>query len=162
LAQRGDVTTQNRSTEFEDAIANIFLRCPDVKTAARVSFMAKDSRKIEYDLLAHWDGYLFIVECKFQRGVHSPADVWRAEKEIQRSFVQLTRQKRAAVEQWKTPRKNASLLNLPPEPLETDRISRVTATSIPHFTGQREKDLFVIDERCLGRFFEDHEIRGRK
>jgi hypothetical protein len=100
-----------------------------------------------------WGGYLLLVECKFVRGVHGPAEAWRAAGEIQHAIEQLTRQKEIALREWDVLRAAAPDLGLPASAYAADRIIRLVVASVPHFTGRRESDLFVIDERCLARFF---------
>jgi hypothetical protein len=161
LAQWYDASGGIRGSTFEDAILSVFAECAAAKTAKRVSFASSDGRDIEYDVIVNWDGYLFLLECKFLRGVHSPAAAWRASNEVEHAIQQLTRQKNVALQEWGSLRAAASGLGLAATAPAPEKVIRIVVASVSHFTGQREDDLFVIDERCLARFFGSREVEAR-
>lgn len=158
LAQWEDSTTRPRGAEFEASVARIFTACAAARVATRVVFSAQDGKTIEYDVLVWWEDHLLLLECKFLRGVHGPADLWRAGKEIEHATVQLERQKCVALTEWNTLRDRAAALQLPAAPIAQDRITRIVVASVPHFTGKNGDDLFVVDERCLSRYFGESEV----
>ncbi len=160
LAEWGDDSSNSRGSDFEDLIASEFFEQAPIKYAKRTRFKAGDGKTVEYDVLVWWDAKLFILECKFSRGVHSSADFWRAEKNVNEAIAQVRRRKVIALNEWQRLREKAPSLDLPDVPPAPDQIVGIVVTTVTHFTGQLTDDIFVIDSRCLERFFGDPNINA--
>lgn len=156
--ERRDRSAVARSKALEKAIARQFSERPNAKVIHALKFTASDGKEIEYDVIVWWEGKLFLLECKSSRGVHGPADYWRAAGDIAEALEQLERRKRIALSDWPEIHRRAAALPIVC-PSEAD-IVRVVVTSSTRFTGPQADGGFVIDQRCLERFFGDADVEA--
>lgn len=156
--ERADRSAAKRSRALERAVAAEFQAFSDAVVVHGLEFKASDGKTIEYDVVVFWQGKLLLVECKASRGIYGPADYWRAEKEVLSALEQLERRARIAATDWLELWRRAP--RLPRECPAAEHIVQIAVAGGTRFTGQRGDSVFVVDHRCLARFFGDAEVNA--
>jgi hypothetical protein len=156
-------TNQNslRSRTFEAAATDHLPSVKDCRVAWSVKFDASDGKSVEFDVIAFWNGYVLLVEVKCLRSVSSPYEEYRAGLEINKAISQLKRRRALLSSDWDRLRKSAPVLNLPTDPVASDRVICIAVSNVMTFTGLVDEDVIVTDQFCFRRFFSrDPRIMG--
>ena len=152
FAERGNI--------FEDDICDYLSLIPDIKVVKNFNFKLNLEEELEFDVLANWDGYLFLFEAKCTKTTFSPSQFYRAKKQIMKSVEQLELRIEAITENWANFRKNAKELDLPESQYEKERLVPIALTNVMDFTTWQADGVNVVDIHCVKRYFDTKDIQA--
>lgn len=145
ISKRGSALVEHIASQLDRVDG--FLIEPNVK------FPASDGREVEYDLIGFWQNRVILLEAKCLKSVHSPADEYRASREIDEAIEQLVRRRKLTVSDWDLLRAECKKLQLPSAPPSEGEIICIAVSNTTHFTGMKRDDVFVTDTYSFLRFF---------
>jgi hypothetical protein len=118
-------------------------------------FSASEKRDIEFDVMARWEDYIFLVEAKCTKMVFDPPDLRRAKSRIDEAASQLVLRKKVLLDEWDAVRAVVPEICVEDVPIPGDRIILVALTNVTQVTGAKVGEVIVLDEFAFRRYFGD-------
>lgn len=135
-----------------------YLTTHNITAVSPIIFFANNNEKIEFDLVAYWDGYLILIEAKCTKSIYRGSELYRSRKAIDNAVRQLNIREKIILNNWDAFRLAAKELVLPHQPINPNRVLKIAITNVLVFTGMVIDKVVVTDEHCLKRFFGEADI----
>ncbi|HEY4311640.1 MAG TPA: hypothetical protein VGN12_19495 [Pirellulales bacterium] len=142
----------SRGIPFEQSMADE-LKAKGVPAKADVWAQLQDGRRMNYDTVCWWMGYLILIEAKCVKTEFSSADDFNTRSAVDESIDQLIRRRDSLKEYWEALRAAAPELKLPAAPPPPDRVLYVSVTNSMRFSGLVRSGVVCTDDFCLLKYF---------
>jgi hypothetical protein len=145
-----------RGVLLEREARDFFASIEGVAAIGPVTYFSRDEgREIEFDVMARWEGNIFLLEAKCTKMVFDPADLHRAKSRVDHAARQLILRKRVLLEEWAAVRALVPSICVEDIPIAGERIILIALTNVTQVTGAKVDDVIVLDEFAFRRYFGD-------
>lgn len=154
LISNSKVNISQIGIDFENKMRSILSSISGIAVNTnKVEFFASDKRDVEFDFIGMFNDHLILVEFKAMTTPYSDKEYKNRKKIVFEGVEQINRRNRLVKSDWN---KIKELVNieLPEEPVSSDKIIKLLVTNIFDFTTLiYEENVRVVDESTFLKFF---------